>query len=172
MEFIILEAFLLFCFTAFRKSFEPIYAWKTSIHLMIVVVFLSNFATLVQKYIFSSIINSFADIKNSLHSAKDFVILFDGLTIRLVGALWSLKQSFIESLKQSWSIFRWGFPFLLEISFSCMSHKLSYMIDKGRLMDVHLDRIIYACLNDIYHGFSLIKLRTTQDVFAKIQFIR
>ena len=51
---------------------------------------LSYPATLVQKYILSPITSFCADIKSYLHPAKDFVISFDGLTIKLLGALWAI----------------------------------------------------------------------------------
>ena len=136
-------------FESFFKSFQRIYAWRTNIPLVFVMVYLSNPATLLQKYILTSITSFCADIKNSFNPTKHFVISFNGLIINLVCALWSLKQSFKESLKHRMSIFGWVFPFLVEISFSCMSYKLGYMIDKGQIMDVHFesDNMIYVCDN-------------------------
>ena len=164
---------LIVSFELFLKSFQCIYAWRTNIHLVFVMVFLSNPATLVQKYILTSITSFCADIKNSFNPTKHFVISFNGLTINLVCALWSLKQSFKESLKCSMSIFRWVLPFLVEISFSCMSYKLGYMIDKGQIMDVHFesDNMVYVCDNLIYQGFSLILLRTTQHFLRKFNLL-
>ena len=125
---------LIVSFELFLKSFKCIYAWRTNIPLVFVMVYLSNPATLVQKYILTSITSFCADIKNSFNPTKHFIISFNGLTINLVCALWSLKQSFKESLKHRMSIFGWVFPFLVEISFSCMSYELGYMIDKGQIM--------------------------------------
>ena len=84
------EFFFASSFESFLKSFQRIYAWRTNIPLVFVMVFLSYPATLVQKYILTSITSFCADIKNYLHPAKDFVISFNGLTIKLLGAFWAI----------------------------------------------------------------------------------